>query len=143
MSTPPALPASGRRLEDYVVGATYALGSIAVEEAEVLAFANRFDPQAFHTDPDAAATGPFGGLIASGWHTTALMMRLYALSYLGDVPSYGSPGVDEVRWPAPVRPGDVLSAQVTVQDRRVFRSKPDRGIVQGLVEVFNQTGARC
>jgi acyl dehydratase len=83
---------------------------------------------------------PFGGLIASGWHTASLMMRLLADHYLSKVASLGSPGVDELRWTQPVRPGDALSIRVTVLDAKRSRSKPDRGIVQTSIEVLNQRG---
>ena len=130
-------PMPERWFEDYVVGTTAECGSIQVEEDEVIAFGRRFDPQPFHIDRDAAATGPYGGLIASGWHTCALMMRLFADECLSSVSSLGSPGVDEVRWLAPVRPGDELRLRVTVEDARVSRSKPDRGLVRTRMELLN------
>ena len=133
-----ATSVDNRYFEDYVVGSVHELGSIEVDEAEVVAFARRFDPQSFHIDPVAAATSIFGGLIASGWHTAGLMMRVVAAHYLSHVASLGSPGIDELRWPRPVRPGDVLSVRATVLDARRSRSKPDRGIVHTLFEVFNQ-----
>ena len=126
--------------EDYTPGATYALGSIAVDEAEVVAFARRYDPQYFHTDPERSLQGPFGRLSASGWMTVGLLMNLTAGRFLSDS-SLGSPGVDAIRWLAPVYPGDVLTAQVTVRSARRSRSKPDRGIVVSFSEVFNQDGA--
>ena len=103
-----------RWFEDYPVGTTAEHGPIQVDEAELLDFGRRFDPQPFHVDPAAAAAGPFGGLIASGWHTCALMMRLLAERYLSPVSSLGSPGVDELRWVLPVRPGDALRLRTTV-----------------------------
>ena len=127
-----------RWFEDYVPGDVHEFGAIAVEEAEVLAFGRRFDPQVFHTGPDAATATEYGGLIASGWHTASLMMRLYADHYLSHVATLVSPGVDEVRWLLPVRPGDVLSIRVTVLEARRSRSKPDRGLVRSGVEVLNQ-----
>ncbi|WIV61324.1 MaoC family dehydratase [Amycolatopsis nalaikhensis] len=123
-----------RYFEDYVPGVTYDCGSIEVTEAEILEFARRFDPQTFHVDPVAAVDGPYGGLIASGWHTASLMMRLYADNYLSPVSSLGSPGVDELRWPRPVRPGAVLSLRATVLEARLSRSKPDRGLVRTRAE---------
>lgn len=129
-----------RYLDDYVEGDVHELGSIAIDKAELVAFARRYDPQNFHTDEDAAERSMFGGLIASGWHTAGLMMRVYADNYLTHVASLASPGLDELRWPAPVRPGDLLSVRVTVLSNRVSKSKPDRGIVVSLVEVFNQRG---
>ncbi|HEY3466470.1 MAG TPA: MaoC family dehydratase [Amycolatopsis sp.] len=123
-----------RYFEDYVPGVTYDCGSIEVTEAEILEFARRFDPQTFHVDPVAAVDGPYGGLIASGWHTASLMMRLYADNYLSPLSSLGSPGVDELRWPRPVRPGAVLSLRATVLEARLSRSKPDRGLVRTRAE---------
>ena len=131
-------PIDRRYFEDYRPGSVYHYGAITVDEAEVIAFATRFDPQNIHVDPEAAARGPFGGLIASGWHTTAMMMRLFADNYLSRVASLASPGVDELRWTRPVRPGDTLSIRVTVLEANVSRSKPDRGVVRTLIEVLNQ-----
>ena len=106
----------------------------------MLAFAKQFDPQPMHVDPVAAAQGPFGGLIASGWHTSGLMMRLFVDHYLSSVASLASPGVDELKWLQPVRPGDTLRIRVTVTEARRSRSKPDRGIVRTFIEVLNQRG---
>jgi acyl dehydratase len=133
-------PIGARHFEDYVPGSTYWYGSITVTEEEILGFARQFDPQSFHADPEAAAHGAFEGLIASGWHTTAVMMRLYADHYLSTVASLASPGVDELRWVRPVRPGDALSLRATVLQARPSRSKPDRGIVHTGVELLNQHG---
>ena len=133
-----ASPIDDRYFEDYQAGAVHRFGSIAVEEDEVIAFATRFDPQDFHTDPVAAKSTPFGGLIASGWHTAGLMMRLYAQHYLTKVGSLASPGVDELRWIKPVRPGDTLSVRVTILDAVPSKSKPDRGVVTSFIEVLNQ-----
>ncbi|MBW7851284.1 MAG: MaoC family dehydratase [Rhodospirillales bacterium] len=129
-----------RWLEDYVEGAVHQLGEVAVGRDDILEFARRYDPQPIHTDPDFAATGPFGGLIASGWHTCALMMRLFAENYLSRASSMASPGLDELRWLRPVRPGDRLSVRVTVIESRPSQSKPDRGVVRSLIETFNQDG---
>lgn len=133
-----ASPIEDRWFEDYVPGAVHEFGSAAVEEEEVIAFARRYDPQDFHTDPEAAKTTIFGGLIASGWQTCGLMMRLYAEHYLTKCASLASPGVDELRWLRPVRPGDVLRVRVTVLDAVPSRSKPDRGVVTSFIEVLNQ-----
>jgi len=132
------LPLEERYFEDYLAGSVHEFGSIAVEEAEVVAFAERFDPQPFHIDPEAAKETMFGGLIASGWHTASLMMRLIVEHYLSRVASLGSPGEDELRWLKPVRPGDELSIRVTVVDTQRSRSKPDRGIIHSFIEVLNQ-----
>jgi acyl dehydratase len=132
------VPAEKRFFEDYLVGSVHEFGSIAVEQDEVIAFAKRFDPQVFHTDPESAKKTIFNGLIASGWHTAGLMMRLFADHFLPKVASLGSPGVDELRWNKPVRPGDELSVRVTVLETRRSRTKPDRGIVHSFIEVMNQ-----
>ena len=115
-------------------------GPILVDEAQIMAFGHEFDPQPFHVDPVQAATGPFGGVVASGWHTASLMMRLLVDHFLPRTAGLGSPGVDELRWLAPVRPGDALSLRITVTEARRSRSKPDRGLVQTSNEVFNQHG---
>jgi acyl dehydratase len=132
------VPAEKRYFEDYVPGSVHEFGTIAVEQDEVIAFARRFDPQVFHTDPELAKNTIYGGLIASGWHTAGLMMRLFADHYLSKVASLGSPGVDELRWKLPVRPGDELSIRVTVSETKRSRSKPDRGMVHSFIEVINQ-----
>ncbi len=132
-----ATPASDRYFEDYVVGAVHDCGSISVSETEILEFARRFDPQSIHTDPTAAQSGPFGGLIASGWHTFSLMMRLFADHYLTAVASYASPGIDEGRWFKPLRPGADFRLRVTVLEARPSRSKPDRGMVVSLAEAVD------
>jgi acyl dehydratase len=132
-------PNNDRYFEDYVEGDIHTFGSIAVEADEIIGFAKRFDPQSFHIDPEAAKRTPFGGLIASGWHTGGLMMRLFFEHYLTHVASLGSPGIDELRWLKPVRPGDKLSLRVTVLKAIPSKSKPDRGVVTSLIEVLNQT----
>jgi acyl dehydratase len=132
------VPVERRYFEDYLVGSVHEFGSIAVEEDEIIAFAKRFDPQIFHTDPESAKRTIFGGLIASGWHTAGLMMRLFANNFLSKVASLGSPGVDELHWNRPVRPGDELSIRVTVLEKRRSRTKPDRGVVHSFIEVMNQ-----
>ncbi|HYW03735.1 MAG TPA: MaoC family dehydratase [Gammaproteobacteria bacterium] len=129
-----------RWFEDYVPGSIHELGSITMDEGELLEFARKYDPQPMHTDPEAAAKTQYGSLIASGWHTVALMMRLLVTEYLSPASSLGSPGVDELRWSRPVRPGDVLAVRVTVEEARVSSSKPDRGIVRSRTEVTNQHG---
>jgi len=128
-----------RYLEDFPVGAVFEFGSITVTEQEIIAFARQFDPQTMHTDPAAAAKGPTGGLIASGWHTIAMMMRMYVDHILPE-DGLPAPGVDEVRWLQPVRPGDTLRMRVTIESVRVSQSKPDRGIIRPFSEVLNQHG---
>ena len=127
-----------RFFEDYVPGTTVDCGSFSLSEAEIIAFAKDYDPQPFHVDPVAAKGGPFGGLIASGWHTTSMMMRLLVDSYVSPESSLGAAGVDELRWPKPVRPGDTLHVRATVIEARRSSSKPDRGIVKTLMELTNQ-----
>ncbi len=129
-----------RYFEDYIVGAVHEFGSISVEEQEVLDFGRRFVPLSYHTDPELAKKSIYGGLVASGWHTAALMMRLYTDNYLSKIANLGSPGGDELKWDKPVFPGDDLSIRVTVLETRRSESKPDRGIVHSFVEVLNQKG---
>lgn len=136
-----AHPVDDRYFDDYVEGSVHVFGDRPVEEQEVLAFARRYDPQWFHTEPQAAKNGPFGGLIASGWHTVGMMMAMVCEHYLSTVASLASPGVDRVRWRAPVRPGDRLRVQATVAGARLSASKPDRGVVTTDLEVFNQDDA--
>lgn len=130
-------PPTDRFLEDYTVGATYLCGSFTVTEAEIIAFAKQYDPQMMHIDRAAAAAGPFGEVIASGWHTVALTMRRLVDNFLPH-DGLAAPGIDELRWPRPVRPGDTLTLHVTVREARRSRSKPDRGLVHTLLEVLNQ-----
>jgi acyl dehydratase len=132
------VPAEERYFEDYIAGSVYEFGSIVVEEEEIIAFAKRYDPQVFHTDPEAARRTVFGGLIASGWHTAAIQSRLFKDHFLTRVASLGSPGIDELRWLKPVRPGDTLSIRVTILETKRSRSKPDRGVVLTFTEVMNQ-----
>lgn len=129
-----------RYLEDFEPGAVYQAGSVTLSEAEILEFARRYDPQRFHVDPDAARGTIYGGLIASGWHTIAVTMRLLVDHVFGASAGMGSPGVDEIRWHLPVRPGDTLSPRITVLETRVSRSKPDRGVLRFRVDVDNQNG---
>ena len=131
-------PRDARYFEDYVPGLTARYGAIAVNRAEMMEFARRYDPQSMHTDETAAAAGPFGDIIASGWHTIALVMPVFVERYLSAVAGLVSPGVDEIRWLAPVRPGDVLSVRISVLEAIRSRSKPDRGMVRSLLEVLNQ-----
>ena len=133
-----AAPIDDRYFEDYTPGAVYEYGYITVSEADILDFARAFDPQPIHVDPAFAAQGPFGGLIASGWHTAGIMMRLFADHCLSRVASLASPGIDELRWPAPVRPGDSLWLRATFVETRRSRSKPDRGLVRTEAELINQ-----
>ncbi|HMK35690.1 MAG TPA: MaoC family dehydratase [Desulfomonilaceae bacterium] len=131
-------PIDNRYFEDYIPGEVYEFGCVVAEESEMLSFARRFDPQSIHTDPDTAGRSVFGGLIASGWYTASLMMRMFVDNYLSHVASLSSPGVDDLRWLKPVRPGDSLSIRITVSGTKRSRSKPDRGVVHSYIEVLNQ-----
>ena len=127
-----------RYWDDYVPGAVHEFGTVSVDEEEVLAFGRRFVPLSYHTDKEAAKNSIYGGVIASGWHTAALMMRIYTENYLSKVANLGSPGGDELRWDKPVFPGDALSVRATVLETRRSESRPDRGIVRTFIEVLNQ-----
>src|SRR5258708_14368050 len=131
-------PVDDRSFEDYKPGAVYEYGFLTVTEAEILDFARALDPQPIHVDPEFAAHGPFHGLIASGWHTAGLMMRLIADHFLSRVASLASPGIDELRWPAPLRPGDSVKLRVTGVQPRPSRSKPHRGLIHTQAELANQ-----
>ena len=129
-----------RWFEDYVPGTVHDLGSVVVDEQEVVAFARQFDPQPFHLDQERAEKSVFGGLVASGWHTACMVMRLMVDHYLSEVSSEGSPGIDELRWLRPVRPGDQLLVKITILDARRSRSRPERGVVRSQIETLNQDG---
>ena len=137
----PQVPPSERYFEDYVAGEVHEFGSYTMTETEIIAFAQQWDPQSFHIDPVAAQESNFGGLIASGWHTACVMMRLLTQHWISPRASMGSPGVDEIRWLQPVRPGDSLRVRITVERVRRSISKPDRGIVFQKNEVLNQANA--
>lgn len=127
-----------RYFEDLQVGDTYRTGSVTVTEAEIIAFARQYDPQPFHTDPAAAPHSVFGRLVASGWHTAALTMRLMVQ---GDLQLAGGSvglGVEKIEWPRPVLPGDTLHVVSEVVEKRPSRSKPDRGLVRVRSTTFNQ-----
>jgi acyl dehydratase len=127
-------------LEDYQPGRVFELPPVSVSLAEILEFARSFDPQPLHVDAGAAAAGPFGEIIASGWHTCALTMRALVADYFSAESSLVSPGIDELRWVAPVRAGDTLTARVTVIENRPSNSRPDRGLIRSQVENVNQDG---
>ena len=116
------------------------MGEVTVDLEEVVAFAKRYDPQPFHVDVQEAEKSIYGGIIASGWHTCSMVMRLMCDSYLVNSSSLGSPGIEEVKWLSPVYPGNVLSAFRTVVETRASASKPDRGIVKTFWEVENEKG---
>jgi acyl dehydratase len=131
---------AGLFFEDLNPGWRGALGSVAVTEEECLAFSRAYDPQPMHIDPEFAARGPFHGLIASGWHTTALVMRLIALARpFGDTEVLGM-AVDNLRWRLPVRPGDTLDAAMEVVSAEPSGSNPAFGIVKFTVTTRNQKG---
>ena len=129
-----------RYWEDFKVGEVEQIGGKQVDRDELVEFAKQFDPQPFHVDEAAAKQSIYGGLIASGWHTCALVMRMMCDAYLSQSASVGSPGIDNLKWLKPVRPGDTISARRTTLETRASKSKPDIGIVNNLWEVFNQNG---
>lgn len=133
-------PAEDRYFEDYAVGGVYELGEFTLTEAEIIAFASRYDPQPFHLDRAAAERTHFGGIVASGWHTASAMMRLVVDRFLSQVAGMGSPGVDEIRWLVPVRPDERLQVRVTVEQARRSVSKPDRGLLHTRMEVIGSDG---
>ncbi len=129
-----------RYFEDFAPGQVLELGSRTISRESMLAFAREFDPQPFHVDEEAARRSIYGGLLASGWHTCSLWMRILCDGLLTDTASLGSPGIDELRWLKPVRPGDTLSVRMTILEAIPSRSKPDRGLLRSLTEMRNQHG---
>ena len=129
-----------RYFEDFVEGETLELGSHEFTSDSIIAFAREYDPQPMHIDPEQARSSPYGGLIASGWHTAGAYMRLLVDSLIAGTVSLGSPGIDQLRWLKPVRPGDVLTARITFIETKRSRSRPDRGILRSLGEMVNQDG---
>lgn len=126
--------------EDFAVGEVREWGPRTVTREEIVAFASEFDPQPMHLDENAAKRSILGGLGASGWHTCAVMMRMFCDGLLLHSTSQGSPGIDEVKWKKPVRPGDALTVRHTVMDVRESKSRPAVGLVRHQCEVFNQRG---
>ncbi len=124
--------------EDFKVGEVQGLASRQISESEMIEFAKQFDPQPFHIDPEAARKSMYGGIIASGWHTCAISMRMMCDTYLLDAASLGSPGVDEIRWLKPVRGGDTLRGERLTLAVRPSQKKPDRGTVTSEWRVYNQ-----
>ena len=133
-------PGLKRHFEDFQAGEAIELGERTITEPEIVSFARQFDPQSFHIDPLAARESIFGGLVASGWHTAGILMRLWVDAILAHVVSMGSPGVDSLRWPEPVRPGDRLRGRATVLELRASQSRPTMGIVRWQGELHNQDG---
>jgi acyl dehydratase len=127
-------------LDDLAPGQVYPLGRRTLSRDEIVAFAREWDPQPFHLDEDVAKGSIYGGLIASGWHTVCVFMRLFADGLLSRAAALGSPGVDELRWLRPVRPGDTLEARLEILEVRPSRSRPDRGSVRARCMVTNQAG---
>jgi acyl dehydratase len=124
--------------EDFSVKQRIPFGHYTVTQTEIIEFAERFDPQIFHIDEGHPLTAELGGIMASGWHSTAIFMRLAVDAYLANTAVLTSPGVDELRWLAPVRVGDVISGEATVEQARLSVSKPDRGILTTSVHLWNQ-----
>jgi acyl dehydratase len=125
------------KFSEYYVGQVIEAGPYEVSAAEIIRFARDYDPQWFHVDPVMAAESRFGGLIASGWHTCAIAMRMVVAAALEHSESLASPGIDELRWPHPVRPGDVLRVRITLNEVRTSRSQPTLGIVRWRVQMRN------
>jgi acyl dehydratase len=127
--------------EDFVAGSVALYGPRTITRAEIVAFAAEFDPQPMHADEEAARATMLGGLAASGWHTCALLMRMIADGFVLASSSMGSPGVEEVRWLKPVRPGDSLTARATVLETRPSNSRPGMGFVKFRYEMLDQSDA--
>jgi len=126
------------KFADFHPGQRIEAGPYLLSEAELLQFAQAYDPQWFHTDPGRAAGGPFGGLIASGWHTCGIAMRLVADAALEGSESFASPGLEYVKWPNPVRPGDSLRLLAEVIEVRRSSKRPNLGILRWRWQLFNQ-----
>jgi acyl dehydratase len=126
--------------EDFFEGQEIPMGSKTVTEEEIISFARQFDPQPFHIDHDAAEASHFGGVIASGWHTCSMMMRLVVDGLMSTSSSMGSPGLEKVRWIKPVRPGDTLTVVYLTQQVKASDSRPDRGVVWSKWQATNQHG---
>jgi acyl dehydratase len=131
-----------RYFEDFAVGHAETHGPKTVTREEIIAFASEYDPQPMHLDEDAARLTMLGGLSASGWHTCVIMMRLLADGMLANSSSMGSPGIEEMRWLKPVRPGDAISVRITVLDKRESKSRPEMGLTRLQIEVLNQHGEK-
>ena len=129
-----------RFLDGFRVGERFSTAGITVTESEIVRFAMQYDPQSFHMDVTAAEKSPYRGLIASGFHTMSLCFRMFIQKGVIAASSIGSPGIDEVRWLAPVRPGDTLHTEAEVLEVKPSSSKPDRGIVRLRYAGVNQRG---
>jgi acyl dehydratase len=126
--------------DDFREGEVREFGKTVVRREDIVRFASEFDPQRFHVDEAAAAKTMFGGLIASGWHTASMAMRMICDAYLLRSSSLGSPGIEQLKWLKPVRPGDTLHMRLTVLESRPMQSRPDVGLVKSRHEVLNQHG---
>ena len=136
---PDVLPtASVLHHEDFIPGATVQYGAATVTREDIIAFARSFDPQPIHLDEEAAKSSIVGGLCASGFHSCAIMMRLLCDGFLLRAASLGSPGIDEVKWLKPLRPGDTVSVRICVLESRVLKSRPDVGLCKMMFELVNQ-----
>jgi acyl dehydratase len=135
-----AVPADRIHIEDLEVGRPVTFGTYDVTKEEIVAFATAFDPQPIHLDEEAAKRSIVGGLCASGFHSCAMLMRMLADDFLVHGTSLGSPGINEVKWSRPVRPGDRLSARLVCQERRTLASRPDVGLARLTIDMLNQKG---
>ena len=127
-------------LEDFEPGQIFRTRGMSMDESEIMDFARKYDPQPIHTDREVAAKGPFEGIIASGWHTGSLVFRLWVDLGFMEKSSLGGPGIENLRWLVPVRPGDTLYTEVEILEARPSKSKPDRGILRYLTRGINQRG---
>jgi acyl dehydratase len=126
--------------EDFTPGRVFELGSRVLSDADIVAFAEQWDPQPIHLDPDAAADGPFDGLIASGWQTTCVWMRLYVDAVLNHAAMLAAPGVEEIRWLVPVRPGMRLRGRTTILESWLSDGAPGRGTMRLRGELLDDDG---
>ncbi len=131
-----------RTFEDLTVGLVLPLGDYTVTEEEIIEFAKKYDPQPMHTDSVAAADSAMQGLLASGWHTCAISMRMLYDGFFYNTSAIVSPGADDIRWLGPVRPGDTLSGTYTITKAKASRSKPDRGVIYADLVMKNQRDER-
>lgn len=136
-----SVPLKERYFEDYTTGEVLEFGDRLVTQEEIIDFARRYDPQPFHTDPQAAQHSAFGTLVSSGWMTASIGMALSVEHFVSPVSAMGSPGVDKLQWLVPVKPGDRLRMRITVLETTRSRSKPDRGVMRLRQELINQADA--
>lgn len=129
-----------RYLDDLTAGDRFTGGPVTVTEEDIVAFARQFDPQPFHLDPEAARDSVFGGLAASGWHTAGLTMRMIVTGDGALAGGFVGMGVEDIRWPKPTRPGDVLRIESEILEVRVSAKRPDRGIARVRTTTLNQDG---